>query len=175
MNLSYKFCDLKDLVILVEISTKTFVSAFEKLNNPEDFKAYMDIAFSKEQLKKELLNENASFYFVYNDKELVGYFKLNKKEAQTEPFGNTSFEIERIYVLDKFQGQQIGKKMLLHIFEIAKQENISFIWLGVWEKNTAAIRFYERHGFVKIGTHPYYIGNDKQTDWLMRLDLVQNV
>lgn len=175
MNLSYKFCDLKDLAILVEISTKTFVSAFEKLNNPEDFKAYMEIAFNKEQLKKELLNENASFYFVYNEKELVGYFKLNKKEAQTESFGNTSIEIERIYVLDKFQGQQIGKKMLLHIFEIAKQENISFIWLGVWEKNTAAIRFYERHGFVKIGTHPYYIGNDKQTDWLMRLDLVQNV
>lgn len=112
---------------------------------------------------------------VYNDKECVGYFKLNKKEAQTEPFGNTSIEIERIYVLDKFQGLQIGKQMLFKIVEMAKQENVSFIWLGVWEKNTAAIRFYERHGFVKIGTHPYYIGNDKQTDWLMRLDLVQNV
>lgn len=175
MNLSYKFCDLKDLAILVEISTKTFVSAFEKLNNPEDFKAYMDIAFSKEQLKKELLNQNASFYFVYNDKELVGYFKLNKKEAQTESFGNTSIEIERIYVLDQFQGQQIGKKMLLHIFEIAKKEKVSFVWLGVWEKNTAAIRFYERYGFEKFDKHPFYIGKDKQTDWLMRLDLVQNV
>jgi len=175
MNLSYKFCDIKDLPILVEISINTFVSAFEKLNNPEDFKSYMDIAFSKEQLKKELLNKNASFYFVYNDKELVGYFKLNQKEAQTEFFGNISIEIERIYVLDKFQGQQIGKKMLLHIFEIAKKEKASFIWLGVWEKNTAAIRFYERYGFEKFDTHPFYIGNDKQTDLLMRLDLIQNV
>lgn len=175
MNLYYKFCDIKDLTILVEISINTFVSAFEKLNNPKDFKSYMDIAFSKEQLKKELLNKNASFYFVYNDKELVGYFKLNQKEAQTEFFGNISIEIERIYVLDKFQGQQIGKKMLLHIFEIAKKENISFIWLGVWEKNTAAIRFYEHYGFEKFDTHPFYIGKDKQTDWLMRLDLVQNI
>ena len=172
MDLFYKNCSLEDLQILVELSVNTFVSAFEKLNNPEDFKTYMNIVFSKEQLKKELLNENTSFYFVYNDKELVGYFKLNKKEAQTESFGNTSIEIERIYVLDKFQGQQIGKKMLLQIFELAKQDKVTFIWLGVWEKNTAAIRFYERHGFVKIGTHPYYIGNDKQTDWLMRLDLV---
>jgi ribosomal protein S18 acetylase RimI-like enzyme len=175
MNLSYKICTIEELQILVKISTKTFVSAFENQNNPEDFKTYMDTAFSKEQLKKELLNENASFYLVYNDKDLIGYFKLNKKDAQTESFGNTSIEIERIYVLNKFQGLQIGKKMLIHIIEMAKQENISFIWLGVWEKNVAAIRFYERHGFVKIGTHPYYIGNDKQTDWLMRLDLVQNV
>jgi len=172
MNLSYNFCDIKDIKILVEISIKTFVSAFEKLNNPEDFKTYTEITFSKEQLKKELLNENESFYFVYNDKELVGYFKLNKKEAQTEFFGNTSIEIERIYVLDKFQGQQIGKKMLLHIFEMAKQEKVSFIWLGVWEKNIIAIRFYKRHGFKKFDTHPFFIGNDKQTDWLMRLDLV---
>jgi len=172
MNLSYKICTLKDLQILVEISIKTFVSAFEKQNNPEDFKTYMDNAFSKEKLKKELIDENTSFYFVYNEKDLVGYFKLNEKESQTEPLGNSSIEIERIYVLDEFQGQQIGKQLLFKIIEKANQDNLSFIWLGVWEKNTAAIRFYERNGFVKFNTHPYYIGNDKQTDWLMRLDLI---
>lgn len=175
MNLFYKFCDLKDLQILAEISVNTFVSAFESQNNPEDFKIYLNNAFSKEQLKKELFDDNASFYLVYNGKELVGYFKLNEKEAQTEPFGNTSLEIERIYVLKDFQGQQIGKKMLFQILEIARSKSSTFIWLGVWEKNVSAIRFYERYGFKKFDTHTFYIGNDKQTDWLMRLDLVQNV
>lgn len=172
MNLSYKYCDLKDLQILAEISVNTFVSAFEKQNNPEDFKIYLNNAFSKEQLKKELFDDNASFYLVYNGKDLVGYFKLNEKEAQTEPFGNTSLEIERIYVLEDFQGQHIGKKMLFQILEIAKSKSFTFIWLGVWEKNVSAIRFYERYGFNKFDTHTFYIGNDKQTDWLMRLDLV---
>ena len=172
MNLSYKICDLEDLQVLVEISVNTFISAFEKQNDPEDFKVYMATAFSKEQIKKELLDENTSFYLVYNEKDLVGYFKLNEKEAQTEPLGKASIEIERIYVLDEFQGQNIGQKMLLKTIEIAKEKRLTFIWLGVWENNTAAIRFYERHGFEKFDTHPYYIGNDKQTDWLMRLDLV---
>jgi len=172
MNLSYKICTEKDLQPLVEISIKTFISAFENQNNPEDFKIYINKAFSKEQLKKELLHPNVRFYFVYSEKTLVGYFKLNEKEAQTESFGSSSVEIERIYVLEEFQGQQIGKHMLFKIIEMAKQERTSFIWLGVWEMNTAAIRFYERHGFVKFDTHPYYIGNDRQTDWLMRLDLV---
>ena len=172
MNLSYKICDLEDLQVLVEISVNTFISAFEKQNDPEDFKVYMATAFSKEQLKKELLDENTSFYLVYNEKDIVGYFKLNTKDTQTEPLGNDSVEIERIYVLDEFQGQQIGKQMLLKTIEIAKEKSLTFIWLGVWEKNTAAIRFYGRHGFTKFDMHSFYIGSDKQTDWLMRLDLV---
>ncbi len=175
MNLLFKICTIEELQILVEISIRTFVSTFEKQNNPEDFKAYLETAFNKEQLKKELLGENTSFYFVYNDKNLVGYLKLNEKGAQTEPFGNTSIEIERIYVLEEFQGHSIGKEMMLKIIQIAKEKHLIFVWLGVWEMNTSAIRFYERLGFVKFDTHPYYIGNDKQTDWLMRLDLVQNV
>jgi ribosomal protein S18 acetylase RimI-like enzyme len=48
--------------------------------------------------------------------------------------------------------------------------NKRYLWLGVWEHNRGAIRFYERHGFVKFGEHPYYVGNDCQTDWMMRLD-----
>jgi len=132
----------------------------------------MDNAFSKEQLKKELLDENTSFYLVYNNNVRVGYFKLNEKEAQTELFGNSSLEIERIYVLDEFQGQQIGKQILFKIIELAKHKSMTSIWLGVWENNTSAIRFYERNGFVIFNTHPYYIGNDKQTDFLMRLNLV---
>ncbi len=172
MNLSYKICTEKDLQILVEISINTFISAFEKQNDPEDFKAYIDKAFSITRLEKELLDPNVGFYFVSKDNNLVGYFKLNEKEAQTEPFGNTSVEIERIYVLNEFQGRQIGHQMLNQIIEIANQKRLTFIWLGVWEMNTSAIRFYERYGFAKFNTHPYYIGKDKQTDWLMRLDLV---
>ena len=172
MNLFYKICAEKDLQDLVEISIKTFVSAFEKQNDPEDFKTYIHKAFSKEQLEKELSDPDVRFYFVYKENNLVGYYKLNSKNAQTELLGDDSIEIERIYVLDEYQGQNIGKDMLLNIIEIAKNEKKIFLWLGVWEKNTSAIRFYERYGFIKFGTHPYIIGNDIQTDWLMRLDLV---
>jgi len=172
MKLSYKICTLEQLQILAEISRITFVAAFEKHNNPEDFKTYMETVLSNEKLKTELLDVNTRFYLAYLNENLVGYFKLNLNEAQTEQFGNTSVEIERIYVLEEFQGLQIGKQMLFKIIEMAKQDLITFIWLGVWEKNTSAIRFYEQNGFIKFGTHPYYIGKDRQTDWLMRLDLV---
>jgi len=61
--------------------------------------------------------------------------------------------------------------LLDYVFELAKQKNARYVWLGVWEKNTRAITFYRRHGFKKIGSHPYFIGKDKQTDWLMKKEI----
>ena len=172
MDLSFKKCTLKNLVKLVEISKSTFINAFEKDNNPLDFNSYIDFAFSQEKIKSELLNSNSTFYFTYFKNELVGYFKLNENEAQTEKFNKKTIELERIYVLKKFQNKQLGKHILLEIIRIVKTKQVSFLWLGVWEKNLAAIRFYERYNFKKFDTHFYYIGNDKQTDWLMKLDFV---
>ena len=82
-----------------------------------------------------------------------------------------ALELERIYIIKEFQGRKIGQKLLQRAMKIGFERNKAYLWLGVWEKNVDAIRFYQKHGFVKFGTHPYYIGNDKQTDWLMRYDL----
>jgi len=172
MNLAFKKCVVQDLDMLTEISRTTFIDAFEKDNKPLDFNNYMDAAFSKETIKAELLNPNSSFYFTYLNQELAGYFKLNKAEAQNEILDQSSIELERIYVLNKFQGLGIGKRMLNEIIAISKVKQLHYLWLGVWELNANAIRFYERHGFKKFGKHPYYIGKDKQTDWLMKLQLI---
>lgn len=171
MPLRFKKCTFLDLEELVEISRKTFVDSFEKDNDPEDFKNYIDSAFEKGIIAKQLKNPNSLFYFVFIDELLVGYFKLNISDAQTDIKSEESIELERIYVDRDFQGQQIGKQMLLEAIALASQQNKTYMWLGVWENNTDAIRFYQKHGFKKFGTHPYYIGRDKQIDWLMRVEL----
>jgi len=172
MNLSFKKCNSNDLDRLLKISRTTFIDAFEKDNNPDDFKEYINSAFSRENIETELSNPDSLFYFTYQNDILVGYFKINQKGAQTESFDQNAIELERIYVLNKFQGQHIGKQMLFKTIKLAKLKEAPFLWLGVWEKNSAAIRFYQRYGFIKFNTHHYYIGTDKQTDWLMKLNLV---
>lgn len=171
MNLRLQPCSTSDLVRLKAISKTTFIDAFEKDNNPEDFKAYIDFAFDGSKLLEELENPGTTFYFVYKDDHLVGYLKLNEKEAQTDIKSEEGMELERIYVLKDFQGQHIGLWMLDEVKKLAFHKNKTFLWLGVWENNPKAIKFYQKHGFTKFGTHPYYIGNDEQTDWLMRFEL----
>ncbi|MGB6150388.1 MAG: GNAT family N-acetyltransferase [Pricia sp.] len=171
MPLNLRQCRSNDLDRLAEISRKTFVDAFETDNNPDDFKAYIDSAFKKDKLSSELENRDTAFYFVFQDSALVGYLKLNENDAQSDIKAEEDIELERIYVLQDYQGQRIGEWMLNEVKKIASAKKKRFLWLGVWENNRKAIQFYRKHGFSKFGTHPYYVGNDKQTDWLMRFEL----
>lgn len=148
------------------------MDAFESQNNPVDFNTYLDQAFHPETLRMELENPDTEFYLVYDNKTLVGYFKVNRGQAQTEIKDALAMELERIYVLQEFQGRKIGRWMVDRVRKLGMALDITYLWLGVWEKNTGAISFYESLGFYKFGSHPYFIGKDKQTDWLMRLDLV---
>lgn len=171
MALYFRQCDSTDLDSLVQLSKITFSDAFEKDNDPHDFRVYLQEAFGSKQLAKELSNKNTFFYFVYDGQELVGYFKLNVESAQSDVQDPKALEIERIYVLNEHQGKKIGSRMLKRIAEKAKEMHKQYIWLGVWEHNPKAIRFYQNHGFVKFGEHPYFIGTDEQTDWLLRLEI----
>lgn len=171
MQLKLQKCAVVHLDELIGISKKTFVDAFETQNNPDDFWEYINLAFASERLETELKNPNSSFYFVYLGQHLTGYFKLNENDSQTDIKATESIEIERIYLLQEFQGMKIGQWMLKQIKIQALAKNKTFLWLGVWERNTGAIGFYKKNGFTEFGKHPYYIGKDKQIDLLMRLDL----
>jgi len=171
MSLIFKKCTLDDLDLLIEISRNSFIDAFEKDNNPDDFKRYIEKAFNREQISSELLDPNSSFYFLVQDDGLVGYLKLNRNDAQKEQFDLNAIELERIYVLEEFQGKRIGEAALLMIIDMAKNAEASCLWLGVWEKNTKAISFYEKNGFKSFDKHPYLIGEDEQYDLMMKLEL----
>lgn len=171
MKIEFQKCGEEHLDTLVEISKATFIAAFKDQNNPDDFDRYISQAFSRQRLYTELMNPESVFYFVFGKGELVGYFKLNTNDAQTDIKLPESMELERIYVLHNFQGNGLGEMIVEKAKKMAKDLKKSFLWLGVWEKNQRAIQFYERQDFYQFGTHPYYIGDDKQTDWLMRADL----
>lgn len=170
MNLNFKKCTDEDLDLLIEISIKTFKSAFEAHNDPKDFSEYLKNAFNVSSMQNQLKEKNTEFYIIYENKTLIAYIKLNKGKAQTETFDQPSIELERIYVLPQHIGKGYGRNILKQVLEMTHSQKASFLWLGVWEHNLDAIRFYESHGFVKFDEHPYYLGQDKQTDWLMKFE-----
>jgi len=171
MNVTFELCGLNDLERLIKISRITFSNAFKEDNNPIDFKAYLNQAFSKEALLKELKDVNSTFYFIFYQNNLAGYFKVNEFGAQSDIKDNNGFELERIYILESYQRRQIGLQVLNKVYALAKQKSKTYIWLGVWEKNQKAILWYKRNNFKKFGTHPFFIGADEQTDWLMQKEL----
>lgn len=171
MEIIIKECCSDDIKTLQEISIETFNDTFKDQNKPENMIAYLEKAFNLKQLEKELSQQHSSFYFLYRNNEIAGYLKVNTNEAQSEEMGNDSLEIERIYIRTKFQKQGLGKHLLNKAIELATESNKKQIWLGVWEKNENAIAFYKKMEFIQTGAHSFYMGDDRQTDFIMMKSL----
>ncbi|TGN21664.1 GNAT family N-acetyltransferase [Empedobacter tilapiae] len=160
-----------EILQLQEIGRRTFYETFSESNTEENMKDYLGKGFSIDKLTTELNDINAEFYFAKIDQEIIGYLKLNFGESQTEIKDDKALEIERIYVLKEFHGKKVGQILYNKAIEIAKQKNADYVWLGVWEENQRAINFYKKNGFVEFDKHIFKLGNDEQTDIMMKLKL----
>ena len=171
MDISIQRCTRMQLDTLHTLSCQTFRETFADSNTPEDLQAYLDRAYDPEKLLAELDNPASTFYLLVCDGVPAGYIKLNEAGAQTELRDPEALEIERIYLLQRFQGQGLGSRLLNVALERARAEGRRYVWLGVWEHNAKAAAFYKRHGFYQIGAHSFLLGSDEQADDLLRRDL----
>lgn len=164
---------IDDLTKLQTISRSTFAQTFDEHNNPENMQAYLNTGFSAEKLLAELNNKNSAFYFAVDNSmnSVVGYLKVNTGDAQSEKNDLNAFEIERIYVDKAYFGKKVGQLLFDKAIEIAKSKKVSYVWLGVWEENHRALAFYTKNGFKAFDKHLFKLGNDEQTDIMMKLIL----
>jgi len=169
--LSLKKISIADLLPLQVISRATFFETFGPDNTEADMEKYATEAFSSAQLTSELEDPNSEFYLAQLDDKIVGYLKLNTAAAQTVIQDDNALEIERIYVLQAFQGQKIGQTLFDKAIAIGQQKQMHYIWLGVWEHNHSAIQFYHKNGFVAFDQHIFQLGEDAQTDIMMKREL----
>ena len=159
-----------ELEKLHAISVKTFKETFEAKNTKDNMATYLKNKFSKKKLETEFSDRNTFFYFAYCDEVLVGYLKLNFKDAQKKAvLEGKAYEIERIYILKAHQGRGLGTQLFNKAIEIGKGKGYKLMWLGVWEFNHKALKFYKKKGLKAFDSHIFQLGNDSQTDILMQL------
>ena len=172
-NIDIRKVELTDLESLQAIGKQTFLETFGEMNTGENMAKYLTESFNDERLSNELTNPDSVFYFAMLENQVVGYMKLNFGEAQTEMKDQKTLEIERIYVLKEYYGKGVGQVLYDTALDIARQKNAKTIWLGVWEENPRAISFYKKNGFVEFDKHVFILGDDVQTDIMMKLELGQ--
>ena len=170
-NIKITKVTINEIDSLQKMSRETFSETYAAGNTEENMKKYLEEGFSLEKLTAELTDTNAAFYFAWKADEIIGYLKLNFGMAQTELKDHKALEIERIYVLKAFHGKKVGQILYDKAIQIAKDAKVDYVWLGVWEENLRAIRFYQKNGFVVFDTHIFKLGEDEQIDLMMKLQL----
>jgi GNAT superfamily N-acetyltransferase len=160
-----------DTNVLRELAERTFRDAWQTTNDPVHFEDYCRDAFTNEQLIREIEHPGSEFYFVFENKQLAAYLKLNfdKQPEGLEVAPNV--QIERVYVLQDFQGRGLGATILDFVARRAQTAHAKWVWLSVWKKSPRSINFYQKNGFTIFGTETFWVGNDPQEDWVMSYEL----
>ncbi|MCV9930001.1 GNAT family N-acetyltransferase [Flavobacterium sp. LS1R49] len=160
---------IADIEKLQNIGRQTFLETFSLPNTEENMNSYLSSSFAFDKLKNEIENPDSKFFFAVLNDEVIGYLKMNSGKAQTELGDNNALEIERIYVSREFLGKKVGQLLYDKALQIAKERKVGYVWLGVWEENHRALAFYKKNGFVEFDKHIFKLGNDPQTDIMMKL------
>lgn len=163
--------NIKDADAIAKLGAITFYETYAAYNTTTDMELYTSQHYNTATVAEEINQPGIQYFLALYNNIPSGFAKMRNTE-QPELLANTrNIEIERIYVLQQFQKLKIGKTLIEYCVNKAKQDDFEVIWLGVWQKNPKAIDFYERNGFEKFGVHSFLLGQDLQTDWLMKRKL----
>jgi ribosomal protein S18 acetylase RimI-like enzyme len=162
-----------DAEMLAGLSFRTFWDAFHghPLNDPDDMEAYMSAAFSPAQMRIELEDPRSLFLVARDGENPVGYAKLLFDNLEEPVKSARPVELCRLYSETSYIGRGIGQALMDACLRAARERGCDVVWLGVWEHNPRARRFYEKNGFAAVGKHVFQLGSDPQTDDLMALRL----
>jgi ribosomal protein S18 acetylase RimI-like enzyme len=168
---SIRTATIYDGNIIAELSHRTFYDAFGSFNTKENMEKFMQNEFNKERLIGQISEPKNIFLLAYEKDEPVGYARMLESPSPPELGEVDAIEISRIYVEQKTIAKGIGSLLLRKCIDMAREKNKNMIWLGVWEHNTKAISFYRKFGFEKFGDQIFMLGDDPQTDLLMKKEL----
>lgn len=152
----------KDSGPLAIVAHRIFVDTFLPMNNPQDVIDYADAYLTPSAFLKELESSQYFTFGVFNENELIGYMQMvfNSQEI----YEGCSLELKRFYLLSHYHGHGLAPKMMDVCVEKARDLGQKGFWLGVWEKNDRAQKFYTKMGFKKVASHPFVMGSETQTD-----------
>ena len=170
-EITLRYATKDDAELIADISRQAFYDTFAADNTEADMTKFMNEQFTKGRLMLEVGDKENIFLLAYHGDKIAGYLKL-RDGKKLEALGSTnSFEIARLYALKDFIGKGVGKLLMQAALHIAEEKEKEVVWLGVWERNERAIKFYSSWGFEKFGEWDFLLGDDMQRDWLMKKTL----
>ncbi len=167
MEVAIRKINLEGAAALSKISKITFFDTFNGTCTPQDLSIFLNDYFNEIQITNELNNKNDFYFFAEINGDPVGYMRF-KEDYQNLPMMKQwkAMELKRIYVLKEFHGKGVAQKLMDFVIDYCYKNEYEVIWLGVWENNLRAQKFYEKFGFVNSGhSHNFPIGSTPQNDF----------
>jgi ribosomal protein S18 acetylase RimI-like enzyme len=156
-----------DAAALADFAASAFADAFGSQNSAENIAAYLRQTYSARQQTAELSDPAYRTVLVESDERLVAFAQVRGHQSPSCVEGPQPIELYRFYVDRQWHGHGVARVLMQEVLRAARELDGRTLWLGVWEHNPRAIRFYEKEGFRDVGWADFYLGPERQTDRIM--------
>ncbi len=163
MTVTIRQATADDIKILAVLGSTTCYEAYFELDPSRDLADYCARIYSPNNVQTEFDDPNSTYFIAEINDRAVGFAKLRENNRVDCLDDAHAIELQRIYVLERVKGKNVGKALLERCLEAAREKSYETLWLGVWDKNLRAQRFYEKMGMKNIGTTGF---NDGKNDFI---------
>ncbi|HEY6101414.1 MAG TPA: GNAT family N-acetyltransferase, partial [Anaeromyxobacter sp.] len=156
--------------LLSEIAHTTFRDTFGPDNTAADMDVHCSRFFTPEAQTRELSDPSMRTLVVPGAEAgapFAAYAQLRRGPAPPCVRAASPIELQRFYVRASLHGSGLARELMSAVIDLAAREGADTLWLGVWEKNPRAIRFYAKFGFREVGDQTFVLGSDPQRDLVM--------
>ena len=160
-----------DADLLARFATRTFVDTYGEYNHPDNLHLHLTTSYGMAQQQAELADARIATLLAYRDEQLAAFAQVRRSEVPACVGGAAPVELHRFYVDRVWHGYGVSQSLLAEARRAARDFGATTLWLKVWERNPRAIAFYAKSHFVDVGTADFFVGNDRQTDRVLALDL----
>ena len=167
--LQIRRADERDAALLAEMGEQTFCDNFAHLYSREDLESFLAVTYSEEIQRRELQDASNTHFIAYYENKPAGFVKIGPCKLPVDSPPMPAYELHRIYILEPYQGLQIGHRFMDLILEEVKLRKAGSFYLGAWENNHRAHAFYRRYGFEKVGEYKFPVGNHTDQEFIFRL------
>ena len=170
-NISIRKASVDNAVLISVLASTTFYEAYFEQDESSNLAGYINESFDIETVRAEIKDPQSTFFLIFLDGKAVGYARLIDDSMTDGVADDRVVELKRIYILERVWGTGTGEALLTHCIEIARNRGFNAIWLGVWEENQRAQKFYAKYGFEQVGTVTFPYGDVDGTNLVLQLRL----
>ncbi|MBS0584372.1 MAG: GNAT family N-acetyltransferase [Proteobacteria bacterium] len=160
-----------DAAMLAALAERTFRDTFAAVNTPRNMAAHAAASYGADKQLAEIEAEQIRTLLVEDGGIVAGYAQLRLGAAPDCVNAQAAVELWRFYIDRGWIGRGLAPRLMDAVVAEAIALGARTLWLGVWERNPRAIAFYRKCGFVDVGAHVFRLGDDAQTDRIMRREL----
>lgn len=156
-NINIRKADEKDSELVSYLATAAFFESHGHSGPPGDIKAFARKTYSEGVVKKELSDPENIFHLIYFKAKPAGYSKIIFNSPYVGNNLKNICKLERLYLLEEYYGQKLGAALFNYLIALMKVNSQQGVWLYTWKQNPRAIRFYEKMGFMIVGSYDFKI------------------